>query len=81
MSSLIIVKDLNTPAGYVKLQLVRNGVPCTFIHWDSVCDYVRKGCFTTDRFERIILFDFANADDVFSRSKNKAALKSETKSI
>lgn len=76
---MIIVKDLDTPAGYVKLQLVINGEPCTDQHMHIVRGVTRKGCFKTDKTGRIVLFDFAKADGVhvFTRSKNKPALKSE----
>ncbi|CAC5364794.1 unnamed protein product [Mytilus coruscus] len=74
-ASLLIVKELETPAGYVKLQLVMSGVPCTSMHWS----YLRNDIYKTDRLGRIVLFDLPTLNNVFmfSRSKNKPALKSE----
>lgn len=34
---LLIVRELDTPAGYVKLQQVGKDVPCTSVHWNILC--------------------------------------------
>ncbi|VDI54846.1 cyclic GMP-AMP synthase, partial [Mytilus galloprovincialis] len=78
-ASLLIVTELETPAGYVKLQLVMKGVPCTYMHWPYLRSFIFIDFYKTDRLGRIVLFDLPTLNNVFmfSRSKNKPALKSE----
>lgn len=61
-SSLLVVGDSETPAGYVKLQLVVGGVPCMLNHWPLLCALspIIQHYFKTDRFERIVLFDMVD---------------------
>ncbi|XP_071139104.1 uncharacterized protein [Mytilus edulis] len=76
--SLLIVQELDTPDGYVKLQLVYNGIPCTSTDWHRFIGMHKY--LKIDRFGRIVLFDFLMEpykDDLFSRPKNKPAVKSE----
>ncbi|CAG2235708.1 unnamed protein product [Mytilus edulis] len=76
--SLLIVRELNTPAGYAKLQLVMNGVPCTHIHWPRVSDInIPLKCLTTDSLGRMVLFDIPSIYGVNcgSRWANKPATK------
>lgn len=74
--SLLIVRETNTPAGYVKLQLVINGVPCTHIHWPNGCDVnIPLGCLRIDSLGRIVLFDTPSYFEYGLRAKNKPATK------
>ncbi|CAG2212061.1 unnamed protein product [Mytilus edulis] len=57
--TLLIVRELDTPAGYVKLQLVYNTVPCTSTDFKLLLSSIGiHKCFKIDKFERIVLFDF-----------------------
>lgn len=78
--SLLIVREVETYAGYVKLQLVIERVPCISIHWPFLRNKVRKGVFKNDKYGRIVFFDIPieNLHKMFYRLKNKPALKSET---
>lgn len=75
----LIVRELETPAGYVKLQLVFNGEPCM-----SDLPWVfspHKSCFKTDKLERIVLCDLITKLEgncpFVSREKNKPSAKVE----
>ncbi|CAG2234626.1 unnamed protein product [Mytilus edulis] len=41
-ASLLVVQELETHAGYIKLQLVMGGVPCTSINWPDLRNFVIK---------------------------------------
>ncbi|CAG2235709.1 unnamed protein product [Mytilus edulis] len=76
--SLLIVRESNTPGGYVKLQLVINDVPCTHIHLPNVWDVnIPSECLTTDSLGRIVLFDIPSLPDNYigSRCMNKPSEK------
>ncbi|CAC5399318.1 unnamed protein product [Mytilus coruscus] len=81
--SLLIVRESNTPAGYVKLQLVARCVPIMSKHWPAICVPCPgiKPFFTTDKFDRIVLSGILteNLDKcpLLSRAKNKPAAKLE----
>lgn len=71
--SLLIVKEIDTPAGYRKLQLVMDGLPCTAIHWTVLVNFWNKRIFRTDKSERIFLVDlfreYGRKFNISSRAK------------
>lgn len=71
-ASLLVVQELETHAGYIKLQLVMGGVPCTSINWPDLRNFVIKDIYKTDRSGRIVLNDLPTLNNLFmfSRSKN-----------
>ncbi|CAG2190834.1 unnamed protein product [Mytilus edulis] len=78
--SLLIVRDTNTPDGYVKLQLVKGKTPLTSAHRPSLKDNFPNmhPCFKIDKSQRLVLCDFLMTYDgkhMFSREKNKPAVK------
>ncbi|XP_052083845.1 uncharacterized protein LOC127721202 [Mytilus californianus] len=78
--SLLIVRELFTPAGYVKLQLVMGNKPCTSTDWPLLCVDGKTNNLKIDRFGRIVLYDFLMnpyTHQLFSRPKNKPAIKFE----
>ncbi|CAG2192461.1 unnamed protein product [Mytilus edulis] len=56
-NSLLMVADSNTPTGYVKLQLVVGGIPCTTKNMASIGPSVDTTDFATDIFDRIVKYD------------------------
>lgn len=72
--SLLIVRELDTHVGYVKLQLVINGVPCMN---PMLCNIFKRGMFKMDEKGRMVLSDFPNEELALPciRHKNKPALK------
>ncbi|CAG2190824.1 unnamed protein product [Mytilus edulis] len=76
--SLLVVRELNTPFGYVKLQLVTGNGPCSHLDWPYLCFRRLDRFFKIDKSGKILLFEFLDSenDHVFKRSKNKPAEKS-----
>ncbi|XP_052083848.1 uncharacterized protein LOC127721204 [Mytilus californianus] len=74
--SLLIIKEQDTPPGYCKLQFVKRSVPYTIRHF-SLIEIDCKRFFQIDRFERIVLTNFAYDSGErfchFSRPHNKCA--------
>ncbi|VDI54848.1 Hypothetical predicted protein [Mytilus galloprovincialis] len=78
--SLLIVQESDTPDIYVKLQLVYDGIPCLSTDWHLLRFIGMHKYIKIDRVGSIIVFDFLMepyTDDLFSRPKNKPAVKSE----
>lgn len=72
---LLILRESNTPAGYVKLQLVKKGVPVTLPTWTDCIDLKRCKC---DQFQRLLMIDTydiegSSEDKKYVRQKNKPA--------
>lgn len=74
LTLLLIIRELHTPAGYVKLQFVERGVPCTS---EDVIESL-FGVFRTDTCGRIVLGNIPIVDRLFFFDifPNKPALKS-----
>ncbi|VDI69335.1 Hypothetical predicted protein [Mytilus galloprovincialis] len=81
--SLLIVRESQTPAGYVKLQFVACCVPIELKHWPAICAHWPGVApfFTTDKFDRIVLIGILSENlgkcPLLSRAKNKPAAKLE----
>lgn len=70
--SLLVVRDSETPAGYVKLQLVFSNVQCKTQHLSilrTLCPNIQR-YFKFDRFERLVLFDIVDEKvDIYPTNK------------
>ncbi|XP_052083858.1 uncharacterized protein LOC127721212 isoform X2 [Mytilus californianus] len=75
LSTLLIVRELHTPPGYVKLQLVNGETLYTSKHWTMLSRKRNMNVFKIDREERIVLSDhlLSGNPEVFKRTKNKPA--------
>lgn len=78
-TSLLVLSEIDTPVGYVKLQLVIKGTRQTVIHWPYLQQIVRKNTFILDKNGQIVLFDLPTeySAGIFSRRQNKPALTIE----
>ncbi|CAG2197354.1 unnamed protein product [Mytilus edulis] len=56
-SSLLIVTECYTSPGYLKLQVVYRGIPCTDAHWTLIDHPLKTDIYTLDRSGKIVLFD------------------------
>ncbi|CAC5364798.1 unnamed protein product [Mytilus coruscus] len=75
LSTLLIVRELDTPAGYVKLQLVNGEIPYTSKHWATLSLERNMDVFKIDRKERIVLSDhlLSGNPELFKGTINKPA--------
>ncbi|CAG2190825.1 unnamed protein product [Mytilus edulis] len=76
--SLLIVREPETPAGYVKLQLVGYDKPLTSTDWPFVKDMFQNlsHCFKIDKLKRLVICDFFRVEEskhMVSRLENKPA--------
>ncbi|XP_052083851.1 uncharacterized protein LOC127721206 [Mytilus californianus] len=73
--SLLIVRELDTPDGYVKLQLVNEDIAYTCKHWTNLSREYNMNLFKIDRMGRIVLSECMRKADprLLKRTKNKPA--------
>lgn len=74
--SLLIIPAIDTYAGYIKLQLLRYGLPCTSEDWDVLCrEPIMDYLFSKDAADRIVLVEciLSANKKVFKRPMNKPA--------
>ncbi|CAG2243542.1 unnamed protein product [Mytilus edulis] len=69
---LLIRRETNTRAGYVKLQLVARGVPLTLPRW---AEYITPTLCKCDQFQRVLLIDVndierSSEENIFRQKTN-----------